>query len=73
MESQRKRSPGQWAPWIDDPDPPEEPMSDEQLEKLAEGAKAFLERKRRQQQRLSKSKAPLRPANRSAPDGDPKI
>ena len=30
-------------------EPPEEPMPDEQLEKLAEEAKAFLERKRRQQ------------------------
>jgi hypothetical protein len=72
MESERKPSPGQWAPWIDDPDPPEEPMSDEQLEKLAEEAKAFLERKRRQQ-RSSKSKAAPKPANRSAPAGDPKI
>jgi hypothetical protein len=25
-----KRSPGQWAPWISDPDPPEEPMTPEQ-------------------------------------------
>ena len=71
MESQRKRSPGQSAPWIDDPDPPEEPMLDEQVEKLAEEAKAFLERKRRQQ-RSSKSKAAPTPANRSAPGADPK-
>ena len=52
-------------------EPPEEPMSDEQLEKLAEEAKAFLERKRRQQ-RSSKSKAAPTPANRSAPGADPK-
>ena len=46
-------------------EPPEEPMPDEQLEKLAEEAKAFLERKRRQQ-RSSKSKA-VRSSMRPAP------
>ncbi|HEY1430929.1 MAG TPA: hypothetical protein VGF39_04765 [Stellaceae bacterium] len=56
MESQRKPSPGQWAPWIDDPDPPEEPMSPEQLEKFGKGAKALLE-KLRQQERSNKPDA----------------
>jgi hypothetical protein len=46
MESERKPSPGQWAPWIDDPDPPEAPMSEEQSRKAAKGALALLRRKR---------------------------
>jgi hypothetical protein len=31
MCEDRRRSPGQWAPWIDDPDPPEEPLTPEQM------------------------------------------
>ena len=31
MSEDRRRSPGQWAPWISDPDPPEEPMTREQI------------------------------------------
>jgi hypothetical protein len=29
------QSPGQWAPWISDPDPPEEPMTPEQSKAAA--------------------------------------
>ncbi len=35
---------GQYAPWISDPDPPEKPMSDEQLEKFGKGVKALLQK-----------------------------
>jgi hypothetical protein len=30
MDENMKLSPVQWAPWISDPDPPEEPMTPEQ-------------------------------------------
>ena len=50
---------------------PAVPSQEEPMEKLAEEAKAFLERKRRQQ-RSNKLKAAPTPANRSARDGDPK-
>lgn len=36
------RSPGQWAPWISDPDPPAEPMTPEQLQKMSDGVKELL-------------------------------
>ena len=50
---------------------PAVPSQEEPMEKLAEEAKAFLERKRRQQ-RSNKLKAAPTPANRSAPGADPK-
>ena len=42
MCEDRRRSPGQWAPWIDDPDPPMEPMTDEQLTRAAKGIKELM-------------------------------
>jgi hypothetical protein len=45
MESQRKPSPGQWAPWIEDPDPP---MSDDPQKRSPEGLRALLERMRQE-------------------------
>jgi hypothetical protein len=42
MCEDRKQSTGQWASWIDDPDPPEEPMTDEQLTAFVKGIKELL-------------------------------
>jgi hypothetical protein len=36
------RSPGQWAPWISDPDPPEEPMTEEQMTAFAKATKDLV-------------------------------
>jgi hypothetical protein len=45
MESQEKPSPGQWAPWIDDPDDPSEGvMTPEQARAFAEKVKARMQR-----------------------------
>jgi hypothetical protein len=38
-ELKRSVGPGQWAPWISDPDPPEEPMTEE---RMTAAAKAFM-------------------------------
>jgi hypothetical protein len=38
----RSVGPGQWAPWIEDPDPPEEPMTPEQSKKAAEGVAKLM-------------------------------
>jgi hypothetical protein len=46
MESQRKPLREQWAPWIEDPDEVEPPMSDEELEAFGEGVSALLKKKR---------------------------
>jgi hypothetical protein len=35
-------SPGQWAPWITDPDPPEKPMSPKELASFAKKAAEFM-------------------------------
>jgi hypothetical protein len=43
MYEDRRRSPGQWAPWIDDPDPPMEPMTREQSKAAAAAAKAYMD------------------------------
>ena len=37
-----KRSPGQWAPWISDPDPPEPAMTDAQLKAAALATKDLV-------------------------------
>jgi hypothetical protein len=42
-ESRPKRSPGQWAPWIDDPDPPEE----HDLERFSEGLRKYAAERER--------------------------
>jgi hypothetical protein len=36
---------GAWAPWITDPDPPEEPMTEEQLKAFGKAAKEWWEKK----------------------------
>jgi hypothetical protein len=38
----RSVGPGQWAPWITDPDPPEEPMTPEQLAAFSKGIKELM-------------------------------
>jgi hypothetical protein len=43
MYEDRRRSPGQWAPWIEDPDPPMEPMTREQSKAAAAAAKAYMD------------------------------
>jgi hypothetical protein len=47
MGDDRNRSvgPGQWAPWISDPDPPmaEEPMTEEEMAAAAKAAKAYMD------------------------------
>jgi hypothetical protein len=43
MYEDRRRSPGQRAPWIDDPDPPMEPMTREQSKAAAAAAKAYMD------------------------------
>ena len=35
-------SPGQWAPWITDPDPPEKPMTPEASKAAAKKAAEFM-------------------------------
>ena len=35
-------SPRQWAPWITDPDPPQQPMTPEQMKRAAERAREFM-------------------------------
>ena len=42
MCEDRRRSPGQWAPWISDPDPPEPPMTDEQMTAAAKATKDLV-------------------------------
>jgi hypothetical protein len=44
MSEELKRSvgPGQWAPWISDPDPPEEPMTPEQSKAAAKATKDLV-------------------------------
>lgn len=37
---------GDYAPWVDDPDPPED-MTDEELQELVEGVGALLKKKRK--------------------------
>ena len=44
MSEDRRRSPGQWAPWISDPDPPEEPMTREQIKAASAASKDLIER-----------------------------
>jgi hypothetical protein len=36
------RSPGQWAPWISDPDPPEPPMTPEQSKAAAKATRDLV-------------------------------
>jgi hypothetical protein len=51
MSEDRNRSvgPGQWAPWITDPDPDEEPMTPEEMKRAAEGvAKLMLDPNRKE-------------------------
>ena len=36
------RAVGQWAPWISDPDPPEEPMTPEQSKAAAKATKDLV-------------------------------
>lgn len=50
-----KRSPGQYAPWIEDPDPPEEPMTPEQIKAASAASKDLVERAMQEQ---SSSKLP---------------
>jgi len=45
MESQRKPSSEQWAPWIEDPDEPVPPMTDEESKAAAKKAMALLKKK----------------------------
>jgi hypothetical protein len=49
MREDRRRSPGQWAPWIDDPDPPEEPMTQEAMDRAAEATKRRMADPNRQE------------------------
>jgi hypothetical protein len=44
MGEDRNRSvgPGQWAPWISDPDPPEPPMTEEQMTAAAKATKDLV-------------------------------
>jgi hypothetical protein len=49
MGEDMKRSPGHWAPWIDDPDPPEDSlMTPEASKKAAEGAAKLMAERREQ-------------------------
>jgi hypothetical protein len=41
-DSNRSVGPGQWAPWISDPDPPEPPMTDEQMTAAARAVKDLV-------------------------------
>lgn len=41
-DSNRSVGPGQWAPWISDPDPPEEPMTDEQSKAAARATRDLV-------------------------------
>jgi hypothetical protein len=43
-----KISDWQWAPWSEDPDPPEKPLSEAELKRLAKGSKRLLEKSRRE-------------------------
>jgi hypothetical protein len=43
MGEGRTRSPGQWAPWIDDPDPPEPPMTPEEIKAAAKAVKELMD------------------------------
>jgi len=42
MREDRRRSPGQWAPWISDPDPPEPPMTEEQMAAAAKATRDLV-------------------------------
>ncbi len=47
----------QWAPWIDDPDPPARRRpTKEELEKLGEGAACLLAQKRQKEAQTTKTK-----------------
>jgi hypothetical protein len=39
-----KLSPAQWQPWLDDPDEPEQPPTEEQLERLVRGVDELMRR-----------------------------
>ena len=39
-----KNSPGQWAPWIWDPDLPQKPMTEAQMKRFVEGVGRLLEK-----------------------------
>ena len=49
MGENMKRSPAQWAPWISDPDPPEEPMTPEQSKTAAKSIKELMADPNRQE------------------------
>ena len=45
MGEDTKPSPGQWPPWINDPDLPAPPMTEEQITAFANVAKLMAERR----------------------------
>jgi hypothetical protein len=55
----RRRSPGQWAPWIDDPDPPEPPMTDEQMTAFAKAVKELMAERAVESSSSPSDQAPL--------------
>jgi hypothetical protein len=62
------KSPGGWAPWISDPDPPEEPWTEEQSKVFARKSRELMDRIRREEAEAAKQA----PAPSSEPADAPK-
>jgi hypothetical protein len=63
------KSPGGWAPWISDPDPPQEPMSPKELKEFSRKVGELLDRKRREEAEATKQA----PAPTSTSEPAPKL
>jgi hypothetical protein len=47
-----------WAPWLYDPDPPEKPLTPEQLKRLSDGVGEWLRKRRAAEKRAATAGKP---------------